>query len=110
MLVVGLIRGGSPAEEVLEVRLHMLRPRVGIIVLNLVVVPRHQARRRRVKGLEIRVGAIKRVEIAIAGEVGGGGTVMLAHDPIRKSVRKRALVDVIPKEDHGSGFSSVMCR
>src|SRR5262249_57226292 len=37
-------------------------------------------------------------------EVGGGGTVMLAHDPIRESVRISALVDVIAKEDHEVGI------
>ena len=56
------------------------------------------------QGLQIRVGAIKRVAIAIAGEVGGGWTVMLAHDPIRESVRISDFVDVIPKEDHEVGI------
>src|SRR5262249_44546170 len=56
------------------------------------------------QGLQIRVGATKRVAIAIAGEVGGGWTVMLAHDPIRESVRISALIDVIAKEDHEVGI------
>src|SRR5215813_10554276 len=56
------------------------------------------------QGLQIRIGAIKRVAIAIAGEVGGGWTVMLAHDPIRESVRISALIDVIAKEDHEVGI------
>ena len=91
-------------EEILRIRLHPLRPRVSIIVLNFVVVPRHQAWRRAVEGLQIRVGAIKGVAVAIAGEVAGGGTVMLAHDPVRLSVRISVLVDVIPKEDHEVGI------
>src|SRR5205814_7804030 len=75
-----------------------------VIAVSLVIVPRPQARGRRMQCLQIRVGAIKRVAVAIAGEVGGGWTVMLAHDPIRESVRISDFVDVIPKEDHEVGI------
>jgi hypothetical protein len=56
------------------------------------------------EGLQIRVGAVKSVAIAIAGKVACGGTVMLAHDPIRLRVRISALVDVVAKEDHEVGI------
>jgi hypothetical protein len=80
VLVVGLVGRCPPAQEILGRCLHLLRPFIGIVVLDFMVVPSHEARGRGMQCLQVRIGAVERVAVAVAGKIDGGWTVVLAHD------------------------------
>jgi hypothetical protein len=87
VLVVGA-EGRPPAVEEPGHRLGVLGGLVGPVVVELVVVPDHQPRRGGVRGLEVGVGLVLRVPLAVAGQpyrlgaavvadVAGGGDVVV---------------------------------
>ena len=97
VLPVGPVRGGAP-------RAHLLDPadrvrvdvQVGVVVLELVVVPRDEPRVRGVRLLEALVGLV----LAVPNPV----LVQRPHLQLRQVRSDRgvaALVDVVAEEDHG---------
>jgi competence protein ComEC len=94
VLEVGLVGGGAPPDERLA-RLAVVRVIVGVVVLDLVVVPGDDERERRVDRLQIGVGAIEGVALAVALEGHGLGPDDLADGVLLG----RVLVDVVAEMD-----------
>ena len=68
MLVVGLIRRRPPFQKLLRV-VKSLGPNIGVVVLDLVVVPDHNRRDFRMEPLQVRVRAVLRIPVAVGAEV-----------------------------------------
>ena len=81
------------AQEILRTNPHVLRPFVRVVVLDLVVVPRHQAGRRRMKRLQVGIGSVEGVAVAVADKVGRCGAIVLAHGAVSIGRRDRVLVE-----------------
>ena len=75
----------------------------GVVVLDLVVVPDHEPRRRRVRGLQVGVAAVERVPVAVAGQLGRLGAVVAADDGALALAdgSGRSFVDVVAQPDEG---------
>ena len=84
VLVVRLERGGAALPEPLGgvVQLggvRVLRDLVRPVVVHLVVIPDHQPRCDRVRGLQVGVGLVLRVPLPVAGQAGGLGALVVAR-------------------------------
>ncbi len=93
VLVVGLIGGGAAHEKG---RVEVLPLVVGIVVVDFVIVPRHEPRRRRVHALQVGVLFIQRVAITVLVQRARFAGVVLAH----MVAAPRGLVDVIAEKNH----------
>ena len=67
-LVVGLVGVRPSVEELGGVDAVVFGDLGGVVVLDLVVVPRHEPRAAGVHGLEVRVGPVLRVADSVVGE------------------------------------------
>jgi hypothetical protein len=94
MLVVGLIGGAAP-QQPLRARDVVLGDLVGVVVLDLVVVPDEQPRAARVHRLQVLVALVQRVADPISVE---GHRLLAALRADRAG--RGALVDVIAEEHH----------
>ena len=65
MLIERLVSGGAAAQEAGFGDGRILRPAVGIVVVDLVIVPGRKAGCRRMERLKIRIGPVERVAVAI---------------------------------------------
>jgi hypothetical protein len=72
-----------------------------VVVLDLVVVPDDVPAGRRVRRLQVRIGAVQRVAVAVAGEVGRLRPVVAADGLALPDRVGAALVDVVAQEDEG---------
>jgi hypothetical protein len=97
VLVEGLVGGGAPLEEDVGI-VERLRPPVGVVVLDLVVVPGDQRGRLGVEPLEIGIELVLSVPVAIGGQ--RGCLDVVAVPPDRGSGPLHVLVDVVAEEDH----------
>src|SRR6185503_15401788 len=94
VLVVGPVGGGAALEELAALHA-VFRAFVGIVVVYLVVVPGDEPGRARVRRLQIRIGAIKRMACAIVLEGIGLWRAVRAHVVLAPG----RLVDVVAEED-----------
>ena len=93
VLEVGLIRGCASLAEV-RVERFVARPRV--VVVDLVIVPRHQPRHRGVQTLKVFGGLVLGVAVSVVRERPGLAPHMTAY----VAGAPRSLVDVIADEHH----------
>src|SRR5262249_35075026 len=98
VLVVGLVGGGPPAEERFGCCHRYLRPLVGIVVLDLMVIPRDDGGRRRVEGLQVRVCLVESVAVPVAREVGGRRAVVGAKHLGGVQYPVGEFIDVVAKK------------
>ena len=91
VLVVRLVRGGAAREEI---RIEVFGPVVGVIVVDFVVVPGHEPRRRSVAALQVGIAFVERVTVAVLVERVGLAGIVLAH----VIAAPRRFVDVIAEE------------
>ena len=96
MLVEGLITGGALGERGF-IAWVVLADATRVVVLDLVVVPRDDPRERRVSGLQICVGLVLGVAVAIVGEAEAPAALGVVANDV--AVR-RPLVDVVPEKEH----------
>ena len=106
VLVVRLERGGAALPEVLGgvvelAGVAVLRDLVRPVVVHLVVVPHHQPRRDRVRGLQVGVGLVLRVPLPVAGQAGGLGAFVVARVAAADHVAALlVLVEVVAQVQH----------
>ena len=93
-LVEGLIAGGAAAQEIVGPAA-LVGPDAGIVVQHLMIVPDHQTGRRRVQALQVRVGPVQRIAVAIAGQGGGVLEPVRPHDIGRPRPGAGVFVDVV---------------
>ena len=93
VLEIGLVSRG-PATQ--EVRAEPLRLPAGIVVVDLVVIPRHQPRHRGVQALQVGVGLVLRVPVAVLRQ-----RRHLVPDVLPDTIGPSpALVEVVAQEQH----------
>ena len=97
MLVVRLV-GVRPLEDGLLVLRVGHVDAAGVVVLDLVVVPRDDPGERRVRRLQVLVHLVRRVAVAVVGEREGPPSARVVADAVAAGV---ALVDIVPEEDDG---------
>ncbi len=99
VLPVGAERGAAAAHEPV-VRHPLFGDLVRPVVVDLVVVEGHEPRERGVRGLQVRVGLVLRVALAVVGEVDDLVVGVRADVAARRRVRVRVvLVDVVAEVD-----------
>ena len=79
-----------------EVRAQPLRLAVGVVVVDLVIIPCDEPRDGRVQALQIGVGLVLRVPVAVLGE----RPHLIAEVRRTRPGRAPALVDVVAEEEH----------
>ena len=97
VLEEGLVGCGPPRTEALRIG-ERRRPLRGVIVLDLVVVPRRERRHLGVEPLEIWIHAVLRVPVAIGRQRRRLDVVAVAPD--RRTDSVHVLVDVVAEEEH----------
>ncbi len=95
VLVVRAIRRGAPRQKH-RFRIVLLRDQVRVVVGDLVVVPREDPRRIRVRRLQIRIRAVLRVAVAIVLQRLQLGREMQS----RPVFHGRVLVEVVAEKEH----------
>jgi hypothetical protein len=104
VLVVGLVGIGPSLQEGLPRRV-LFRDLVGVVVLHLVVVPRHDPRCGGVGGLQLGVGLVGGEPLPVVGQgdrfapLGEADVAPVAHQRFVRGV----LVDVVPDEQDEVG-------
>ena len=93
VLEVRPVGGGAAAAEI---RVKRLRARAGVVVVDLVVVPGHQPRHGGVQALQIRIGLVLRVTVAVVGQ----RARLTANVAANAAGPPRPLVDVIAHKHH----------
>src|SRR5688572_26537423 len=96
MLVVSLICPCAPGAEIRLIVSRVgrvLRNESGVVVLGLVIVPRHNPRKRRVGGLQVWIGSVLRVSDAVI--LDGCDLVSRQVGPLNGARSRRPLVDVV---------------
>ena len=99
VLPPGLVRGCPPGREVGHLA-RDLRHQVGVVVLDLVVVPGDDPRAGGVGGLQRRVTLVEPVAVPVGGQVADLGAVV----PADAGGVDAALVDVIAEVQHDVGL------
>ena len=56
------------ADYVTSRRIEILRTVIGVVIVNLVVIPRHQPRKRGMRCLQVGIAFVERIAVAIFGE------------------------------------------
>lgn len=100
MFVKGAIGGSAPCQEGVDRNRRVLRPAVGVIVLYLVVVPGRHAGTAGMQRLQVRVGAVEGVAVAVASQIQALAAAVRAYDLVRRCAVVAVLVDVIAQEEH----------
>ena len=96
VFVESLIAGGALRESSLVAWI-LLVDAAGVVVLDLVIVPRDDPRERRMCALEIAIGLVLGVAVAVVGE----GEAPAAFAVVPNDVAARGpLVDVVAEEEH----------
>jgi hypothetical protein len=72
---------------------------VGVVVFDLVIIPRHEAWDCGVERLQIGIGAVKRVAVAVPDQIDGRRTVVLAQHLVCVRTHGGFFVDVIAEKN-----------
>ena len=99
VLVEGLVAGVAAREEALG---RALAEEAGVVVLHLMVVPGHDPGAGAVRGLQVGIGAVERVAVAVVGQRRGHRQRVGARQRMaRRLGRHGVFVDVVAQEQHG---------